>query len=58
MSEDTKEAKFAPLYLKLKNKLFFHKHENPKLQILAFSFKQETIFLLIRQLKHMQETTL
>lgn len=57
MSEDVKEAKFAPLYLKLKIKLFFQEHEK-LLQIMALSFKQETIFLLIRQPKRTQETTL
>lgn len=45
MSGDTTEVTFAPLYLKLKIKVFFPEHEKPKVWIMALSFEQETTFL-------------
>ena len=44
MSEDIKEVMFALLYLKLKIQVFFQELEQQKAQIVAHSFKQETIF--------------
>jgi len=44
MSEDIKEVMFALLYLKLKIQVFFQELEQQKAQIVAYSFKQETIF--------------
>lgn len=45
MSEDIKEVRFAPLYLKVEIKVFFQEHEKSKVQIMACLFKWETIFL-------------
>lgn len=45
MSEDIKEVRFAPLYLKVEIQVFFQEHEKSKVQIMARLFKWETIFL-------------
>lgn len=39
MSEDIKEVRFAPLYLKVEIKVFFQEHEKSKVQIMACLFK-------------------